>query len=132
MESTVQTDSTPTKVVWAGRILSGLLVLALVFSGVVKLIQPTGLPEEFTRLGWPSSVASALGIIEIACALLYAIPQITVLGAILATGYLGGAVATHVRIEESFASPLVFGMLIWLGLYLRDSRLRALIPLRRA
>jgi hypothetical protein len=130
MQSEVQTGYSSTKLLWAGWVVSALVVLALAFSGVMKLVQPTGLPEEFTRLGWPVSIASAIGIVELACAIVYAIPQTAALGAILVTGYLGGAVATHVRIEENFISPLIMGVLVWLGLYLRDGRLRALIPLR--
>jgi hypothetical protein len=105
------------------------LVVALVFSGVMKLIKPTAITDEFTRLGWPD-VTVGLGIVEIACALVYAIPQTAVLGAILVTGYLGGAIATHVRIHDDFVPPLVIGVLAWLALYLRDARLRALLPLR--
>jgi hypothetical protein len=114
---------------WTGWVLSGLVVSGLIFSGVMKLVKPAALVEEFTRLEWPD-VALALGIVEIACALIYAIPQTAVLGAILITGYLGGAIATHVRIEEGFISPLVIAVLAWIGLYLRDARLRALLPLR--
>jgi hypothetical protein len=117
------------KMLWAGWILSALLVVALVFSGVMKLIKPTAITDEFTRLGWPD-VTVGLGIVEIACALVYAIPQTAVLGAILVTGYLGGAIATHVRIHDDFVPPLVMGVLAWLALYLRDARLRALLPLR--
>jgi hypothetical protein len=130
MQSDSQTTSASTKLVWGGRVVSVLVVLGLVFSGVMKLIKPTGLPEEFTRLGWPPSLASALGVLELTCAVLYAIPQTAVLGAVLATGYLGGAIATHVRIEEGFAPPLIMGVLVWLGIYLRDQRLRGLLPLR--
>jgi hypothetical protein len=117
------------KMLWAGWILSALLVVALVFSGVMKLIKPTAITDEFTRLGWPD-VTVGLGIVEIACALVYAIPQTAVLGAILVTGYLGGAIATHVRIHDDFVPPLIMGVLAWLALYLRDARLRALLPLR--
>jgi hypothetical protein len=71
-----------------------------------------------------------LGIVEIACTVVYAIPQTAVLGAILLTGYLGGAIATHVRLEEGFLPPVILGVLVWLGIYLRDARLRALLPFR--
>src|SRR5688500_16629163 len=120
MQSDVQTRYSSTKLLWAGWVVSALVVLALAFSGVMKLVQPTGRPEEFTSLGWPVSVASAIGIVELTCAVIYAIPRTAVLGAILLTGYLGGAVATHVRIEENFISPLIVGVLVWLGIYLRD------------
>ena len=115
---------------WAGYVVSALPVLGLVFSAVMKLAKPTMVVEEFTRLGWPESVVVTLGVVELACAIIYAIPQTSVLGAILLTGYLGGATATHVRLNEAFIGPIVMGVLVWLGLYLRDPRLRALIPLR--
>jgi hypothetical protein len=115
---------------WVGYVLSALPVLTLLFSGALKLAKPASVVTEFTRLGWPESLVVAIGIIELTCAIIYAIPRTAVLGAILLTGYLGGAVATHVRIEENFIPPVIVGVLVWLGLYLRDPRLRALIPLR--
>ncbi len=125
-------QSTPSavKMVWAGRILSTLPVLMLLMSGVMKLMQPPDLVEGFDKLGWPLSVALGLGIVELVCTALYAIPRTSVLGAILLTGYLGGAIATHVRIGDPFIAPVILGVVIWLGLYLRDARLRTLIPLR--
>jgi hypothetical protein len=130
MPSDTQAGPGTSKLVWVGRVVSALIILGLVFSGVLKLLSPTDVVKEFTRLGWPETIAMALGIVELTCAVVYAIPQTAVLGAILLTGYLGGAVATHVRIEEGFAPPLVMGVLAWLGIYLRDGRLRALIPFR--
>ncbi len=130
MQSDDQAAIAPKWMYWAGWSITGLLAAVLVMSGVLKLIQKPEVVEEFTRLGWPTSVALGLGIVEIACAVIYAIPRTAVLGAILVTGYLGGAVATHVRIEENFVPPIVLGVLAWLGLYLRDARLRALLPLR--
>jgi hypothetical protein len=118
------------KMLWAGYVLSALPVLMLMFSAVMKLVGPAGLDEEFTRLGWPPDLALVLGVVELACTIVYLIPQTAVLGAILLTGYLGGATATHVRIGEGFIGPVVFGVLLWLGLYLRDSRIRVLIPWR--
>ena len=127
-----EAESSPSKaMLWSGSILSALVVLMLLFSGVLKIAGPADVTKEFSRLGWPEHVALALGILEIACAIIYAIPKTSVLGAILLTGYLGGAIATHVRIEElKFISPAIGGVLVWLGLYLRDAKLRALIPLR--
>lgn len=127
-----ETQATPvsTKMLWGGRILSTLPVLALLMSGVMKLRKSPEFVEGFTKLGWPDDLAFGLGIVELVCTVLYAIPRTSVLGAILLTGYFGGAIATHVRIGEPFIAQFIFGVVIWLGLYLRDARLRALIPLR--
>jgi hypothetical protein len=116
---------------WAGRIVSALVVLGLLFSGVIKLMKPDDVVKEFGRLGYDSNVSLGIGILEIACTLIYAIPRTAVLGAILLTGYLGGATATHVRIDDPYFGPIIGGVLVWLGLFLRDARLRALLPLRR-
>jgi len=116
---------------WTGRILSALPVLAMLLSGVMKLLHPPQIVEGFTKVfGYPAGVIVPIGIIEIACALLYAIPRTAVLGAILVTGYLGGAIATHVRVSDpSFVSGLILGIVAWGGLYFRDPRIRALLPL---
>lgn len=131
----MQTNNVPVspKMLWAGRIISGLLALFLLFDGIMKLVKPAPVVEGTVRLGYPESVILPLGIVLIACTVLYLIPRTSVLGAILLTGYLGGAVATHVRVSEGLFSvlfPVFFGVLLWGGLYLRDYRLRALIPLR--
>jgi len=118
------------KMFWAGCILSAPPVLMLVMSGVMKLAQPAFVMEGFVKLGYPANLALRLGVVELACTVIYLIPRTSVLGAILLTGYLGGATATHVRVGEPFFAPIVLGVLVWLGLYLRDTRLRALIPLR--
>lgn len=117
--------------IWAGRILSVLPALMLLMSAAMKLAGPQEAVEGFKQMGWPIDLATPLGILEIAVTLLYLIPQTSVLGAILVTGYLGGAVATHVRIEDGFLMPVALGVAIWVGLYLRDGRLRALLPLTR-
>ena len=114
-----------------GWVLSILPALMLVMSGVMKLVGGEAIESGFAHLGWPASSATMLGVLELACVALFLMPQTAVLGAILVTGYLGGAIATHVRLEEAFAVPLLLGVLVWAGLYLRDARLRALIPLRR-
>lgn len=119
------------KRMWAGRIISAIPILMLVFSGVMKLAKPAAVLQEFARLGYPESVVIGIGVLELACTLLYAIPRTSVLGALLLTAYLGGATATHVRIGDPFIPPVVAGILVWVGLYLRDDRLRALIPLRK-
>lgn len=130
MPSHNETTTVSKKMLWAGYIISAVPVLMLLFSGVMKLIKPDAVVKGFADLSWPESHALPLGIVEIVCTVLYVIPQTAVLGAILLTGYLGGAIATHVRLSEQFIGPAVFGVLIWLGLYLRDPRLRALIPWR--
>lgn len=127
-------DSTNTppskKLLWAGWVVSILPVLMLVMSGVMKLTKSPEVLEGFEHLGWSANLALALAIAELTSTVLYVIPQTAVLGAILLTGYLGGAIATHVRIGEPFWIPIVLGVMIWLGLFLRDARLRALLPLR--
>lgn len=113
--------------IWVGRILSGLPALFLLIDGVMKLIKPVIVVETTVKLGYPESVITGLGIVLLACTILYLIPRTAVLGAILLTGYLGGAVATHVRVgEEVFPIifPLILGTLLWGGLYLRNERLR--------
>jgi hypothetical protein len=122
---------TSTAMLWTGRVISVLPVLALLMSAYMKFAQPPGVAKGFEDLGWPLKLAVTLGILELVCTALYAIPQSTVLGAILLTGYLGGATATHVRIGDNFAAPIILGVLVWLGLFLRDARLRVLLPLRR-
>jgi hypothetical protein len=131
MEPGTETAPVSKKMLWAGWIASALPVLALLFSGVLKLAKPAAVLEEFARLGYSESVIPGIGIVEIACAVVYAIPRTAVLGAILVTGYLGGATATHVRVGDPFFGPILFGVLVWVGLYLRDGRLRALVPWRR-
>jgi DoxX-like protein len=120
------------KALWAGYICSAAPVLMLLFSGVFTLIKPAPVVVEFGRLGYPEKLAIVIGIIELACTVLYMIPRTAVLGAILLTAYLGGATATHVRIGDPFFIPIVLGILIWLGLYFRDPRLRSLVPLTKS
>ena len=119
---------------WAGRIMTALPVLFLLFDSVIKLMQITPVIESFNQLGYPVSLALGIGIIELVCLAFYVIPRTSILGAILLTGYLGGAVATHVRIGSPLVSRMLFpvytGALIWGGLFLREDRLRALVPVR--
>src|SRR5262245_41752626 len=131
MQTDTQTAPVSKTMLWAGRIVSTLPVLMLLFSGVMKLVKPPEVVEGFTKLGWEERFALGLGILEIACTVIYVIPRTAVLGALLLTGYLGGATATHVRLgDPSFVAPVVLGVLVWGGLFLRDARLRALLPLR--
>lgn len=117
------------------RIMSGLPALFLLVDAVGKLVKPAPVVEGTLQLGYPESVILGLGIVLLACTVLYVIPRTAILGAILLTGYLGGAVATHVRVGSPLFTHILFpvyvAVLIWGGLYLRDERLRALIPLRR-
>jgi len=130
MQSGAQTAPVSKKVLWAGRIAIAVPVLMLLFSGGMKLVKPAFVVEEFARLGYAERLALGIGILEVVCAVVYAIPRTSVLGAILLTGYLGGATTTHVRIGDPFFGPIVVGLLVWGGLFLRDDRLRALVPLR--
>ena len=96
----------------------------------MKIAQPPSFVDNFKTFGFPINEALPIGIVELLCTIIYLIPQTSVLGAILLTGYLGGAVATHVRVADpAFAGPLLLGVLVWVGLYLRDARIRALVPL---
>src|SRR5262245_26671487 len=118
---------------WTGRIISGLLALFLLFDGGMKLAKPAFVVEACNELGIPENAIVGIGIALLISTILYVIPRTSVLGAILLTGYLGGAIMTHVRVGGPAFSVLfafVFGMLVWLGLFLRDPRLRALIPIR--
>lgn len=136
--ATIQTNQTDAetlpvskKMVWAGRIASAVPVLMLVMSAVMKFAKPPSVIEGFAHLGLPVTLAFGLGVLELACTAIYLIPRTAVLGAILLTGYLGGAVVTHLRVGDPFIGPIIFGLLIWAGLFLREPRLRSLIPLRR-
>lgn len=115
---------------WAGCFLSALPVLLFAFTGAFSLLKPAVSVQGFVHYGYPEGALLRITIAELACAILYAIPRTSVLGAILLTGYLGGATATHLRVGEPFYLPIIVGVVIWLGLYLRDGRLRELIPLR--
>ena len=115
---------------WVGWALSALPILAMTASGAMKLSHQGMVVENFVgKLGYPLGTLTGIGVLELTCIALYAIPRTRVLGAVLLTGYLGGAVATHVRIGEPFVIPLVLGVLAWLGLYLRDEKVRELNPL---
>jgi hypothetical protein len=117
---------------WAGRVASAIPVLMMVMSGGFKLFGGEQMAKNWATSGYPPGTLVPIGVVELACALLYAIPRTSVLGAILVTGYLGGAVATHVRAGEStFLVPALLGAVAWLGIFLRDPRLRALLPLKR-
>ena len=115
---------------WTGWILTALPFLMLVLSAVMKLTNGPGVAEGMQHFGIPATLTAGLGILELACAVLYAIPRTSVLGAILVTGYLGGAILTALRVGDSVYVQAVLAILAWGGLYLRDPRLRALLPLK--
>ena len=118
---------------WTGYILTGLVSLLLLLDGVMKLFKPVLVVEATTKLGYPENTIVPIGLVLVICTVLYLLPITSVLGAILLTGYLGGAVATHVRVSEGvfpIIFPVILGLLLWGGLFLRDSRLRELLPLR--
>jgi hypothetical protein len=127
--------STPVgKLVWTGRILSGFVVAFMLFDSVIKLMQMPVVIDTFRQMGIPENLAVEFGVIGLLCTVLYAIPRTAVLGAILLTAMLGGAVASHVRIGSPLFSHVLFGVYLglfaWGGLFLREPRLRALLPLR--
>jgi hypothetical protein len=121
--------------IWAGWGMSGLMAAFMLFDAIGKFAKPAQVVEAFARTGWPMELAAQLGAILLTCTLIYLIPQTSVLGAILLTGYLGGAVATNLRLGNPFFShtlfPVYFGVLIWVGLWLREPRLGAIFPVVR-
>ncbi|MGH9947292.1 MAG: DoxX family protein [Pyrinomonadaceae bacterium] len=116
---------------WAGYVITALPVLLLLFSASGKFFKPEGMDVEIEKLGWKMDQMTALGIVEIVCLIIYLIPQTAVFGAVLLTAYLGGATATHARIGDSMLAPIVGGILVWVGLYLREPRLWPLAPIRK-
>ena len=135
MEHGAQSAPVANKRLWAGRIMSALAVLFLIFDCTVHIMKPAPVIKGFTDLGWSPSLAIPLGIIELVCLVLYLIPRTSVLGAILLTGYLGGAVATNLRVAAPLFSntlfPIYVAVFLWGGLYLRDNALRAVFPVRK-
>ena len=124
------------KMLWTGRIVSWVITALLLLDAVMKVLQVPQVMEGTMKVGFPAGTVRPIGIILLVCLICYVIPRTSVLGAILLTGYLGGAVATNVRISTPLFSytlvPLYVGVLVWGGLFLREERLRALIPLRKA
>ena len=123
------------KTIWIGRTLSALAILFLSFDTIVKVLRLPVAIEGTTQLGYPESTVFVIGVIQLVCLVLYVIPQTSVFGAILFTGYLGGAIATHLRIGSPLFTHILFpiyvALLIWGGLYAREPRLRAMVPIRR-
>lgn len=118
-------------IVWVGRVISALVSLLFAMSAFMKLKGGAEVMEGMAHLGLPESLIVPLAILEISCVVIYAIPATSVLGAILLTGYIGGAICTHLRVGDPFFMQIAIGILVWLGLYLRENRLKALIPLRK-
>ncbi len=118
---------------WVGRVMSAIPVLMVLFGSVLKLMRTPAVIEGFAHAGLPERLIIPVGLIELICIVVYVIPRTAVLGAILMTGLLGGATITGLRIADpSYPLPVFLGMFAWGGLFLRDSRLRALIPIRKS
>jgi hypothetical protein len=119
---------------WAGRIISGLLAVFFALDGAMKLVRPAPAMEAFVRSGWPASLSVTLGVVLLASTAVYLVPRTAILGAVLLTGYLGGAVATNLPLQNPIFShtlfPVYFGVLLWLALWLRDERLRGVLASR--
>jgi hypothetical protein len=133
MELANQASHVSKKSVWTGRIISTLVVLFLLFDGVTKVMKEAHVLAASAQLGFSERTVVRIGILLLACLAVYVIPRTSILGAILLTGYLGGATATNVRAGDPLFEtlfPVIFGVLVWGGLFLRDEPLRALIPLR--
>jgi len=133
MTTTTATAPSPTAwKLWTGRVLSALPALAMLLSSTMKLShQPKFIDMWVGHFGYPESAATGIGLVELACVALYVFPRTRILGAILMTGYLGGAIATHVRVGEAFFIPFALGIAAWGGLFLRDERLGELLPMTR-
>jgi hypothetical protein len=134
MQSSTQFATESKRMVWTGRVLSGLMALLFISDGVGHLMKPAPVLEAFARLGYPLSASVGIGVLALICTAIYVTPKTSVLGAILLTGYLGGAVSTHVRAGSSLFEtvfPVILGALVWTGIFVRDAQLRMLIPLRR-
>jgi len=135
MQPSTQASPISKRRLWTGRILSGFAVLFLIFDAIVKFTKIAPVVDSFAQLGYPIGLAPTIGSIALVCVVLYVIPRTSVLGAILLTGYLGGAIASQLRIGSPLFSHVLFPVyvaaLIWGGLYLRDEQLSALIPVRR-
>jgi len=133
MQSSTQADPVSKGRLWTGRIISALVVLFLLFDSITKVMKVRAVMEASAQLGYPANTIFTIGIILLVCTVFYIIPQTAVLGAILLTGYLGGAVAANLRIGSAMFNtlfPIVFAALVWTGIFLRESRLGALIPFR--
>jgi len=131
MDSATQAAPISKGALWTGRILSTIPVLLLLTSATAKILKPPPVLQGFAQLGYSESIILKLAIIELTFTAIYLIPRTAIFGAILLTAYLGGATATHARVSDpAVVGPILTGVMLWLGLYLRDQRLRSLVPLR--
>jgi hypothetical protein len=131
-QSAATAASVSKKMLWTGRVISAIPVLLMVFSASMKLVKAAPVVQGMPRYGYPESQIVAIGVLELLSCVVYLIPNTAVLGAILMTGYLGGATATNVRVgDPSYVMTVLLGVFVWGGLFFRDARLRALIPFRR-
>ena len=134
MQQAIQTAHTSKALPWTGRIISGLVILFMVFDGVTKLMKVEPVLKAAAQLGFSVQEIVGIGIVALICTLMYAIPRTSILGAILLTGYLGGATAIQVHVGNPAFETLfsvIFGVLVWAGLFARDQQLREMIPVRR-
>jgi hypothetical protein len=133
MESITHTSGVSRGSLWAGRIITGLVVLYFLFDSIMKLVKPAFVVEANQQLGYSEHLMIPIALVLLVSTILYVIPATAVLGAILLTGYMGGAVATHVRVDAPLFNvvfAVLFGMLVWAGLFFREPRLKALLPLK--
>lgn len=131
MESNSQLKPVSKTRLWTGWIITSLVGLFLLFDAIVKLIMVKEVIEASVRLGYPDNTMFGIGLVLLISTILYLIPKSAVLGAVLLTGYLGGAVTTHVRIGDPFYFPIAMGILVWIGIYLREKRLKLVVPVRQ-
>lgn len=137
MSETVTTSTSVIKpnkaMLWTGRVITALMGFAFVASGVMKLLASgPEFEESMAQIGMPVSIVVPLAILELTCVVIYLIPRTSMIGAILLTGYMGGAICTHWRVGDVFVVQIVIGVLVWLGLYLREPRLWALMPFKKS
>ena len=134
MENAPQSGLYGKKALWTGRALSGFITAFLIFDAVIHILKPAPVVEAFAKLHYPLSLAIPLGVIELMCIFLYVLPRTSILGAILLTAYLGGAIAIQLMTSNSLFGEILFpvyvALLLWGGIYLRDERLRSLVPMR--
>jgi DoxX-like family len=134
MSASAESAGTPKGMLWTGRVISGLVVLFMLFDCIAKIVKEHHSVDATVKMGFAASAVAPIGVTLLICVILYVIPRTSILGAILIVGYLGGAVATNVRAGSpvfNSAFAITFGLLTWLGLYVRDSRLQALVPFKR-